>query len=189
MCWLLEGGVCFLCLWPWDDLFLVVWGDGVRFRGVRDLDLLDWWPVWLGGVPCLLLDLWWWSLSCCLELVAACRLSFVSDLWVWVFLYVGFLLSVVLFPLPSSVFVGCCFLAVFWGDLGLCWFLGFIVSLLSLFFRVTFLMGVGSLSSSSLVVSVSVSLSGDVSDSSGRSVGPSWWRNLHVLPRLHSPLA
>ena len=57
------------------------------------------------------------------------------------------------------------------------------------FFRVTFLIGVGSLFSSSLVVSVSVSMSGDVADSSGRSIGPSWWRNLHILPLLHLPLA
>ena len=144
VCWLLEGGVCFLCLWPWDDLFLLAWGDGVLLRGDRDLDLLDWCPVWLGGVSGLLLDRWWWSLSWCLELVAVCLLSFVSDLWNLGYLVMGFLLSVVLLSLPSLVFVGCYFLEVFGGDLGLCWLLVFIVSLLSFVFRVTFLIGVGS---------------------------------------------
>ena len=61
------------------------WGDGVFRRGDRHLDLLDWCPVWLGGISGLVLDRWWWSLSWCLELIAVCLLSIVSDHGVWSF--------------------------------------------------------------------------------------------------------
>ena len=152
------------------------------------------WPPWL--VACVA---WWCFMSASGSVVVVVVLLSWASCCLSSFLCVrsmGLGLFVYRFP-PVCCAVSIAIISVCWllfPDCLLGWFGSLLASGFHCFsavpfFRVTFLMVVCSLSSSSLVVSVSVSLSGDVLDSSGRSVGPSWRRNLHVLPRLHSPLA
>ena len=129
------------------------------------------------GVPELLLEWWWWWLECLFSVLEGvrflCRLSEVDcvDL---VFLDGVFERGVVdlLCWLPEAPGGVLCLSSLFFP----------VVPLAAFDVRVTFLTGVGSLSSSSLVDVV-------VSESSGRSVGPCWWMNRHDSPLLHSPLA